>query len=93
MSVSFEITTAPIYRTFTVDESSAIHNIEIDQDLVEIIFQSNHEKAYLFKATSRYVVYLTEIIKSPDLLGFSLGSVIAKGRKVGDLQYIEEGGY
>ncbi len=86
---SFVITNAPIYRTFTVDESSAIHNIEIDQDLVEIIFQSNTEKAYAFKATSRYVVFLTEIIKSPDLLGFSLGSVIAKARKVGDLQIIE----
>ncbi len=89
MSVSFEITKAPIFRTFSIDESSAIRNIEIDEDLVEIVFQSNHEKAYAFKATSRYVVYLTEILKSPDLLGFSLGSVIAKGRKVGDLQQIE----
>jgi hypothetical protein len=93
MTVSFEITKAPIYRTFTIEESSAIHNIEIDGNFVEIIFQSNHEKAYLFEATNRYKVYLTEIIKSPDLLGFSLGSVIAKGRKVGDLKYIEEGGY
>jgi hypothetical protein len=93
MSVSFEIKKAPIYRTFTIEESSAIHNIEIDGDFVEIIFQSNHEKAYIFKSTSRYVLHLSEIIKSPDLLGFSLGSVIAKGRKVGDLQYIEEGGY
>ena len=89
MSVSFEITNAPIFRTFSIDDSSAIRSIEIDKDQVEIVFQSNHEKAYLFKATSRYVVYLTEILKSPDLLGFSLGSVIAKGRKVGDLQIIE----
>jgi len=86
---SFVITNAPIYRTFTVDESSAIHNIEIDEDLVEIIYHSNPEKAYSFRGTSRYIAHLTEIIKSPDLLGISLGSSIAKARKIGDLQQIE----
>ena len=90
---SFVISNAPMYPSFTVEESSAIYNIEIDGNFIEIIFQSNHEKAYLFEATNRYKVYLTEILKSPDLLGFSLGSVIAKARKIGDLKYIEEGGY
>ena len=86
---SFTINAAPIYRTFTVEESSAIHNIEIDENCVEIIFHSNTEKAYAFDATSRFAAHLTEIIKSPDLLGFSLGSVIPKARKNGDLQQIE----
>jgi hypothetical protein len=86
---SFTITTAPIYRVFSVDESSAIYNIEIDENCVEIIFQSNHEKAYAFNATSRFAAHLTEILKSPYLLGFSLGSVIAKARKIGDLQQSE----
>ena len=90
---SFVISNAPIYRTFTVEESSAIYNIEIDGNFIEIIFQSNHEKAYLFEATNRYKVYLTEILKSPDLLGFSLGSVIAKARKIVELKCIEDGGY
>jgi len=84
----FVISKAPIFRTFTIDESSAIHNIEIDENCVEIIYQSNTEKAYAFDATSRFAVHLAEIIKSPDLLGFSLGSVIAKARKNGDLQQL-----
>jgi hypothetical protein len=90
---SFTITQRPIYRTFTVEQSSAIHNIEIDGEFVEIIFQSNTEKAYVFKGSDRFIAHLSEVIKSPDLLGFSLGSIIAKARKNGDLEYIEEGGY
>lgn len=86
---SFVISKAPIFRTFSIEESSAIYNIEIDENLVEIIFHSNTEKAYAFDATSRFAAHLTEIIKSPDLLGFSLGSVIAKARKVGDLNQLE----
>lgn len=89
MTTSFVISKAPIFRTFSIEESSAIYNIEIDENFVEIIFHSNTEKAYVFDATSRFAVHLAEIIKSPDLLGFSLGSVIAKARKVGDLQIIE----
>ncbi|MFZ9739199.1 MAG: hypothetical protein ACO3EZ_14435 [Prochlorotrichaceae cyanobacterium] len=89
MSVSFTITAAPIYRTFTKEQSSAIYNIEIDQDLVEIIFHSNTDKAYLFSGSDRFIAHLTEVIKSPDLLGFSLGSLVAKARKNGDLQIIQ----
>ena len=85
---SFVITTAPIFRTFTVEESSAIYNIEIDSNFVEIIFHSNTEKAYVFKGSDRFIAHLSEVIKSPDLLGFSLGSVIAKARKNGDLEQI-----
>lgn len=86
---SFVITTAPIYRSFTVDESSAIANIEIDQDLVEISFLSNTEKAYSFRGSSRFIAHLTAMIQSPDLLGNSLGATIARARKIGDLEYIE----
>jgi hypothetical protein len=90
---SFVISNLPIYRVFSIAESTAIYNIEIDKNFVEITFQGNTEKAYLFLATDRFVAHLSEVIKSPDLLGLSLGSVISKARKVGDLQYIEEGGY
>ena len=85
---SFTITTAPIYRAFTVEQSRAIANIEIDQDLVEIIFQSNTEKAYSFRGSIRFIPHLISIIQSPDLLGLSLGSTIDKARKNGDLEYI-----
>ena len=86
---SFAITTAPIYRVFSVDESSAIHNIEIDGNFVEIVFQSNTEKAYLFQGSVAFIPHISAIIQSPDLGGYSLGSVIAKARKNGDLQQIE----
>lgn len=86
---SFVINTAPIYRTFSVDESSAIHNIEIDGNYAEIVFQSNTERAYVFKGSDRFLAHLKAIMASPDLLGLSLGSVIAKARKSGDLEYID----
>lgn len=82
-----------IYRSFDVEQSSAIFNVEIDGNFVEIIFQSNTEKAYLFQGSDTFVAHLSEVIQSPDLLGLSLGSLIAKARKNGDLDYIEEGGY
>lgn len=86
---SFVINAAPIYRAFSVDQSSAIANVEIDGTFVEIVFQSNTEKAYLFNASDRFAAHLSAVIQSPDLLGLSLGSVIAKARKNGDLNYIE----
>ena len=86
---SFTITTAPIYRVFSVDESSAIHRIEIDENLVEIVFHSNTETAYSFEGSVRLIPYLTEVIKSPDLLGQSLGGLYHKWKKSGDLQLIE----
>lgn len=89
MTVSFVINKAPIFRTFTIEESKAIYNIEIDENCVEIIYHSNTEKAHAFNATSRFAAHLTEIIKSPDLLGFSLGKVIDKAKKIEDLQRIE----
>jgi hypothetical protein len=85
---SFVINAAPIYRSFSVDESSSIANVEIDSNFVEIIFQSNTEKAYLFKGSDRLIPYLTEVIKSPDLLGQSLGGLYHKWRKSGDLEEI-----
>ena len=86
---SFTISTAPIYRSFTVDQSSAIANIEIDGDFLEVIFQSNTERAYVFKGSIRFIAHICAILQSPDLLGLSLGSTIAKARKNGDLKYIE----
>jgi hypothetical protein len=86
---SFVINAAPIYRPFSVDESSAIANIEIDENLVEIIFHSNTERAYVFRGSDRFVAHLSAMIQSPDLLGNSLGSTIARARKNGDLEYIE----
>lgn len=86
---SFVINAAPIYRSFDVDQSSAIANVEIDGKYVELIFHSNTEKAYIFRGSDRFIAHLSAMIQSPDLLGFSLGSTIAKARKNGDLEQIE----
>lgn len=86
---SFVINAQPIYRAFTVNESSAISMIEIEGDYVEISFQSNTEKAYIFNSDKQFARHLSNIISSPDLLGLSLGSVISKARKSGELKEIE----
>ena len=82
--------TAPIFRTFTVNESSAINNIEIDENLVEITFQSNTLIAYGFEASDEFVEILSEIIQSPDLMGISLGQCIWNARKSGALVALPE---
>jgi hypothetical protein len=89
MSISFVIAQPPIFRTFTVEQSKAIHNIEIDENLVEIIFHSNTERAYVFKGNDYIIRHLSDMIKSPDLLGYSLGATIAEARKVGSLERLE----
>lgn len=93
MSPSFLIKKAPIYRVFSITESSAIREIEIDGNYVEITFHSDHEKAYLYEGTDKAIAELSEMIKSPDLLGKSLGKVRAKLCKSEDLKNIEMGGY
>lgn len=80
--------TAPIFRPFTVEQSSAIANVEIDGTAVEVIFQSNTDRAYGFDATPAFAARLAEVICSPDLLGLSLGRLIASARRNGDLQAI-----
>ncbi|MGA1544645.1 MAG: hypothetical protein ACO388_07475 [Saprospiraceae bacterium] len=89
MSLSFVITKRPIYRIFTIEESRAIYSIEIDENLVEIIFRSNTEKAYVFKGDGYIIRHLSDMIESPDFLGYSLGSTVAEARKVGTLQQIK----
>jgi len=81
-------TTAPIFRPFTTEQSSAIANIEIDGTAVEVIFQSNADRAYGFDATPAFAARLIEVISSPDLLGLSLGRLISDARRSGDLQQI-----
>jgi hypothetical protein len=81
-------TTAPIFRPFTAEQSSAIANVEIDGTAVEVIFQSNSDRAYGFEATPAFAAHLADVISSPDLLGLSLGRLISDARRNGDLQAI-----
>lgn len=87
-------TLSPVFRTFTREESSAIHNLHIEQEgYIEVIFQSNTEKAYGFNSTPLFCEVLTEIISAPNLdpygLPVSLGALIARNRKNGNLVAIE----
>ena len=80
--------TAPIFRPFTIEQSSAIANIEIDGTAVEVIFQSNSDRAYGFDATPAFAAHLADVISSTDLLGLSLGRLINDARRSKDLQQI-----
>ena len=79
-----------VYRTFDISESSAIHNLHIEREgYVEVIFQSNHNRAYGFSASVTFCEDLIDIISYIDLRGESLGRVIAIARKSGDMEAIE----
>ena len=83
-------TTLPVFRTFTREESSAIHNLHIEHEgFVEVIFQSNTERAYGFDSNPEFVSDLIEIISYTDCKGISLGKLIAQARKNGNLVAIE----
>ena len=82
--------TRPLFRTFTRDESSAIYNLHIEQEgYVEVIFQSNTEKAYGFSSTPAFCEVLSYVISTPDLAPYiekqSIGKLIAQARRNGDL--------
>lgn len=83
------------YRPFTREQSSAIANLHIEahgvqqNGFVEVIYQSNPERAYGFHATPGFTAHLIWVICSPDLLGLSLGRIMAQARKDGSLSPVE----
>jgi hypothetical protein len=83
--------TRPVFRTFTTAESSAIYNLHIEQEgYVEVIFQSNPNRAYGFNSNPTFCADLIDMISYTDLRGESLGRVIAQARKNGNLEAITE---
>lgn len=82
-------TIAPAFRTFTREESSAIYNLHIEQEgYIEVIFQSNTEKAYGFNSNPEFCARLIDAISYTDL-PYSIGKMIAEARKNGDMIVIE----
>jgi len=80
------IVNAPIARLLTSEQSSAIAFIKIEDETVTIAYQSNPERMYEFTSESQtFVSQLTQIIEADDLMGMSLGGIIADARRVGDL--------
>jgi hypothetical protein len=83
--------TAPVTRTFTVAESSAIQNLHIEQEgYVEVIFQNNTNRAYGFNSNPEFCADLIDVISYTDLRGESLGRIIAQARRNGNLEPITE---
>lgn len=77
--------TAPAFRTFTREQSSAIYNLHVERGgFVEVIFQSNPSRAYGFTATPAFCERLIDAISYSDL-PYSIGKMIAEGRKNGNL--------
>ena len=80
------IVNAPIARLLTSEQSSAIAFIKIEDQTVTIAYQSNPERMYEFTSESQtFVSQLTQIIEADDMMGMSLGGIIADARRVGDL--------
>jgi len=78
-----------VYRTFTTEQSSAIFNLHIGKNFVEVIFHSNTDRAYGFNSSSEFCIRLVDAISYTDL-PYSIGKMIAQGRKNGDLTLIED---
>ena len=80
------IVNAPIARSLTAEQSSAVAFIKIEDAVVTISYQSNPDKMYEFTSESQaFVSQLTQIVEAEDLMGMSLGGIVADARRVGDL--------
>ena len=80
------IVNAPIARILTAEQSSAVAFIKIEDAVVTISYQSNPDKMYEFTSESQaFVSQLTQIVEAEDLMGMSLGGIVADARRVGDL--------
>jgi len=80
------IVNAPIARMLTSEQSSAIAFIKIEDNTVTISYQSNPDRMYEFTSESQtFINQLTQIVEADDLMGMSLGGIIADARRVDDL--------
>tara|TARA_A200000159_G_scaffold31781_1_gene28364 strand:- start:1380 stop:1637 length:258 start_codon:yes stop_codon:yes gene_type:complete len=80
------IVNAPIARILTAEQSSAVAFIKIEDAVVTISYQTNPDKMYEFTSESQaFVSQLTQIVEAEDLMGMSLGGIVADARRVGDL--------
>jgi len=81
------IVNAPIARLISAEQSSAIAFIKIEDQNVTVSYQSNPDNMYNFTSESQeFISQLTQIVEADDLMGMSLGGIIADARRVGDLQ-------
>ena len=89
MSVSFVIADSMIFRQFNDTESSAIESVSILHNHVTVCYKSNTEKQYIFRASELFTDVIRDAIVNYNPEEISIGSLIAKARKSGDLEIIE----
>ena len=77
---------SPIARMMTVEESSSIAFVKVEDLQVTIAYQRNPDKQYTYIADREFANQLTSILEAEDLGGLSLGGTIADARRVGDLE-------
>ena len=88
MSLSFSITDSMLFREFSDSESSAIHCISVLHNHVTIAWKSNPNQQYIFRASDSFAPAIRALVRDYNPDEISIGSVIAKARKSGDLEII-----
>jgi hypothetical protein len=79
--------TATLNRSFSPAESSAIAYIDLQNlPMVEISYQSNPDKSYIYKATEDFGDLLTETISGT--VDGGLGSMVNRAIRAGDLTLV-----
>ena len=74
------------FRTFTVEQSSAIASILIEDNQAMIAYQSNPDKVYTFDATDTFINELVTILDTNPIQG--LGAFVATARRTGNLKEV-----
>ncbi len=81
------MTTATAFaQTFTTEQSVAIASVRAEGNQVMLAFQSNPERQYTYSATDSFIQELESVVGAEVVEG--LGSLIAAGRRSGDLQEV-----
>lgn len=89
MSISFDISESLLFRQFSDSESSAIHCISVLHNHVTIAWKSNTQKQYIFRASDSFAPAIRALVRDYNPDEISIGSVIAKARKSGDLEILD----
>ena len=77
---------SPIARMMTIEESSSIAFVKVEDLQVTIAYQRNPDKQYTYIADREFANQLTSILEAENLGGLSLGGTIADARRIGDLE-------
>lgn len=81
------IAISPVHRSFTKEQSSAIHSITVEGTDVVIVYHSNVDKAYAFVANETYAQFLSDLLTNDEILkNVSIGSTIADARRTEELK-------